>query len=57
MATISKALENHNLILGAIHQQIKNYVRMGEETRKRRYDEEPKEKEKYKEPKSKKHRK
>lgn len=57
MATISKALENHNLILGAIHQQIKNYVRMGEDTHKRRYDEEPKEKEKYKEPKSKKHRK
>ena len=56
IATISKALENHNLILGTIHQQIKNYVRMGEEKRKRRYDEEPKEKEKYKEPKSKKHR-
>lgn len=57
MSTISKALENHNLILGAINLQIKNYVRMGEESRKRRYEDEHNEKEKYKEPKNKKHRK
>lgn len=47
LASVSKAIENQTLLLGAMNQQFKNFIRNNEdEIRKRKREEEPKEKDK-----------
>lgn len=49
MASIAKAMENQTLLLSALSQHVKSFVRyMEEDTKKRRRDEEPRQQEKIK---------